>query len=81
MIWRILTGPLRWLWGALAAVAALMAYGASQRRSGAREERAEAEKEALEQALEAERIRNDIEDDIRRDGADPRDRLRNDWSR
>ncbi|PWC74067.1 hypothetical protein [Azospirillum sp. TSH64] len=73
------------LWGRIgptllaigAVLAAIATFGASQRRAG----RQEAKAESTQEALRAGKVRHDVEDGVRRDGPGAADRLRNRWSR
>jgi len=68
-------GP--WLIVAGALLAAIVTFGAVQRRAG----RQDAAAETATQALRNTEVRHGIEDDLRRAGPGAADRLRDQWSR
>lgn len=79
-IWSAITGSrvVRWVAIGLAALAAVWAYGAGQRRRGREDARAD----AAHQALRNMEVRRDVEDAIRRSGdGTAADRLRERWAR
>ncbi len=70
VLWKVATGPLRWLWAGLTAIAGIVAYGALQRRARSRDERAESKAKATEARLDHTKTAREIEGDVEAMGDD-----------
>ena len=63
---------------ALAAIAAVLTFGAWNRREGVKDERAKRDAADAKETIKAHEVRNEVEDDVSR-GGNARDRLRQSW--
>ena len=80
MIWTILTAnPIaRALAKVAALVLAVLTFGAWNRRSGAKAQKAKQDAANAKETIKAHEVRNDVEDRVARGGS-AADRLRSDW--
>jgi len=79
-LWALITGSA--LGRAVAKIGALvlavLTFGAYQRRSGAKDQKAKTDAAQAKETIKAHEVRNEVEDDVAR-GGNARDRLRSDW--